>query len=149
MPSTIKTPGGLQLLDARDYPNLARRVGIRQTAVALILTGRLVRLDIGRRSYYRLDDLGIPEITDERPDLAGLQHTITIERVDPKTANAYWHDGPPKVGDLAIVERHDGRIAKVCRTEGQFNEWLGVTPEQSARAYAKGYGATYVPAVAR
>lgn len=46
------TPEPLQALDARTFPGVARRNGITQTAHALVLAGRLLPLQVGRRTYY-------------------------------------------------------------------------------------------------
>lgn len=50
-------PRPLHLLDARAYPAVASRSGIREPEMALVLAGRLLRLQVGRRTYYRWVDL--------------------------------------------------------------------------------------------
>ncbi|KAB2347288.1 hypothetical protein [Actinomadura rudentiformis] len=82
-----------------------------------------------------------PEIVSRRTDLSG--HTITIERCDRETAQARWDvaDRMALWGRLAVVERTDGRLSKVCAIEGVDY----VTDiEQAAEGTARTYGARYV-----
>lgn len=87
-----------------------------------------------------------PVIVEERGDLAG--HTITVERVDRATARAWigivrdrWES---LIGRRAIVERHDGRLGKVCAIAG-VDGITGEEIEHAAEATARTYGARYVP----
>lgn len=67
-------------------------------------------------------------------------HTITIE---PVTRDLCARTGLPlgAVGTLAVVERGNGHLIKVCETAA---EDPGITLADVARSYARGYGATYV-----
>lgn len=140
------------LIPVAAFPAVARNARIRESDRTLLNTGRLIRLTIGRRDYYRLAEVldaapgpAYPLIAEERPDLAGHDHTITVERVDPATARAQIPDRHPAelLGGLAVVERHHGRLMKVCVTEPDL--W-GVAAEQAAKSYASTYGARYIPA---
>lgn len=139
------------LIPVRAFPAVARNARIRETDRTLVATGRLVRLTIGRADFYSLAEVltfapgpAYPLITEERPALAGLPHTITVERVDPVTARAWVpiHRPDALLGGLAVVERHRGRLSKVCALEPD----LHTDAETTARSYADGYGARYVPA---
>ncbi|GAA2449207.1 hypothetical protein GCM10010191_78430 [Actinomadura vinacea] len=144
--------GDAILIPVRDYPTVATNAGIRETDRTLMVIGRLVRVTIGRADYYRLAEVlaaapgpAYPLITDEQVGLADRPHTITVERVDPVTARAAIpnHNPDELLGVLAVVARHHGRLAKVCLVEPDM--W-GVDAETTARSYADGYGARYVPA---
>ena len=139
------------LIPVRDFAAVARNAGITQTDRTLVATGRLARLTIGRADYYSLTEVlqaapgtAYPIVAEERPALAELPHTITVERVDPVTARAWMrvHHPDETIGGLAVVERHNGRLAKVCALEPD----MLTGPEATARSYASGYGARYVPA---
>ncbi len=174
MPPHITTRSGMRLLDARDYPAVARQTGLPLSPTGLILSGDLIRLHVGRIFCFRWDDIlavmpawaqkayaamatrdPYPVIVRERADLHEQRHTITVERVDRDEAY-HWAgssevrrlDGDYKalIGRLAVIERHHGRLAKVCAIRG-LNGQATVTAgdmERLARAYAHGYGATYV-----
>lgn len=139
------------LIPVAAFPAVARNARIRLTDRTLVATGRLIRVTIGHRDYYSLPEVlqaapgtCYPVITGERPALAALDHTITVERVDPATARAWIpvHRPDDLIGGLAVVERHNGRLAKVCALEPD----MLTGPEATARSYASGYGARYVPA---
>ena len=74
----------------------------------------------------------------------GAGHTITVEVLDRETAREAGMPGAD--GKRAVVERHDGRLGKICATENGL--LAGLTIEQSAQSYAHTYGARYVPAKA-
>lgn len=81
-----------------------------------------------------------------RADLAGLPHTITIEPITPELR----HDIHPPTTALVVVERHHGRLAKVCdSTDAHIADYVrwgyNVTIEHVARGIAGTYGAVYVP----
>lgn len=87
-----------------------------------------------------------PVIVEERGGLTG--HTITVERVDRATARAWIgivRDGwESLIGRRAVVERHAGRLGKVCAIQGVH----GITAdeiEHAAAGTARTYGARYVP----
>lgn len=85
---------------------------------------------------------------DERSDLAGVPHSVTIE---PITALLRGSSDLPAHATLVVVERHAGRLAKVCDTTdvhaARIASWgHEVTIESLARGIADTYGATYVPA---
>ncbi|MEV0660167.1 hypothetical protein ACIBI3_02160 [Actinomadura luteofluorescens] len=101
--------------------------------------------DRRKAEEQRAADLArFPGIADYRPDLDG--HTITVERVDRVTAREWIYvasDWESLIGRRAVVERHDGRLSKVCAIEGVD----GVRSVfVAARATASTYGARYVPA---
>lgn len=87
-----------------------------------------------------------PTITRFREDLIGEPHTITVERIDVETARARWnrYDYRDHVGELAVVERHHGKLATVCFVES--DNISGTPMDTVARATAHTYGATYVEA---
>ncbi|MEV0993466.1 hypothetical protein [Nonomuraea sp. NPDC050202] len=91
--------------------------------------------------------------TDERPDLADVPHSITVEPITPELRRG---TELPDDATLVVVERHHGRLAKICNTTDDhaaaYREWgYDVTIEDLARGIAQMYGAVYVeaPAVAR
>ncbi|WP_067470088.1 hypothetical protein [Actinomadura macra] len=130
---------------------VAVNAGIGESERALRLTGRLMRLEIGRRGYYRLAEVlaaapgpRYPLITAHRNDLGGARsHTVTVEWIDPKTADAWRPDHTPGelLGALAVVERSGGHLGKVCAVEPGV--WGPM--ETAARGYARSYGARYIP----
>ncbi len=137
------------------FGRIARRVGIRETDRTLMLTGRLTRVAVGRRDYYPLAEIldaapgpYWPLITTDRADLAEAEHTITIERCDRETADAQWDIAERRalIGRPAVIERHHGRLFKVCHLDGK-NPRYGDTLEQIALGAAHIYRAEYVPAV--
>lgn len=149
----------LNLLDTREFPRLAVDLGITQPAEALMFDGRLLRIFVGRRSYFRWDDLLalMPDwsrevyaylgtskagqmTVDLRDDLVDQPHTITIERLD--DVSAIEVNMRDQAGHLVVVERHHGRIGKVMEADPD-------TIERAADNTAHTYGATYVPAVTR
>ncbi|WP_049563017.1 WhiB family transcriptional regulator [Nonomuraea sp. SBT364] len=71
-----------------------------------------------------------------------IRHTITVERLDPVTAAEVGR--PEAACKLAVVERYDGRLGKICAVESDL--WGSVTIDQCARGIARTYGARYVPA---
>ncbi len=87
----------------------------------------------------------VPFIEHRRMDLVG--HTITIERCDLRTARAQWDvpDRDTLVGRLAVIERTDGYLSKVCHLEGR-DTLYDASLEEFAQAAAHIYGARYVPA---
>lgn len=56
-----------------------------------------------------------------------MQHTITLEK---------------QSGVLAIVERYEGSLVKVCADATEIDPTTAATV---ARQYARAYGAVYVP----
>lgn len=85
-----------------------------------------------------------PFATARRDGLTG--HTITIETADTATAR-HWigivEDWRQLIGRRCVVERHDGRLGKVCSIDGAD----GVSNddiEAIADAVAYTYGARYV-----
>lgn len=139
------------LIPVADFPVVARNARIRETDRTLLNTGRLIRLTIGRADYYSLAEVleaapgtAYPVLTEERTDLARRSHTITVERVDPVTARAWipTHRPDELLGGLAVVERHNGHFAKVC----ELGPDMLTDAETTARSYASGYGARYIPA---
>lgn len=109
----------------------------------------------GRTGVYKPRSLrNIPDpypvIINERTDLARAGHTITVERVDRATARAWigivrdrWE---ALIGRRTVVERHDGRLFKVCAIEGVDGVPDAVI-DATAEGTARTYGARYVPAV--
>ncbi|WP_433516456.1 hypothetical protein ACQP2T_13340 [Nonomuraea sp. CA-143628] len=84
--------------------------------------------------------------TDERPELADVPHSITVERITPELR---YGTELPDDATLVVVERHAGRLAKVCNITdahvADYTEWgYDVTIEDLARGIAGTYGATYV-----
>lgn len=131
-------------IPVRDYPAVARNMGITATDRALVLAGRLTRTVIGTHEYYPLDELvkaapgGFPLITAHRDDVADQPFAVTVERVDPDTAHAWRHAarGPDGlVGTLAVVVRRAGKLYKIRR--------VGLTPG-AALAYAATAELSYV-----
>lgn len=108
-----------------------------------------------RRAKLTAIDDALPHCqhTDERPDLAHEPHSITVEPVTPELRR---DSDLPDDATLVVVERHHGRLAKICTTSNdltvaEYVEWgYDVTIEDLARGIAKTYGATYIatPAVA-
>lgn len=80
----------------------------------------------------------VDELPDHRPDLAEMPHTITIERLDARTAREV--NMSERAGLLVLVERHNGRVGKIMRIT-----WQDMA-ETAAKNTAHVYGATYVPA---
>lgn len=80
----------------------------------------------------------VDELPDHRPDLAEMPHTITIERLDARTARDV--NMSERAGLLVLVERHNGRAGKIMRIT-----WQDMA-ETAAKNTAHVYGATYVPA---
>lgn len=85
-----------------------------------------------------------------RADLAHVGHSITVE---PITDDLRRDSELPAEATLVVVERHAGRLAKVCDTTdvhvAEYAEWgVNVTIEDVARGIAGTYGATYVKAAA-
>jgi hypothetical protein len=85
-----------------------------------------------------------PLIASLRVDLVDQPHTITIERVDVETARAQWaaSEYHTHIDELAIVERHEGRLSKVCWVASQSR--LGTPMDLIARVTAHTYRATYI-----
>lgn len=86
----------------------------------------------------------------ERPDLAHVPHSITVEPITPGLRR---DSDLPAHATLVVVERHAGRLAKVCGTTdvsvADYTEFgHAVTIEALARGIAHTYGATYVEAAA-
>lgn len=87
----------------------------------------------------------------DRPDLAHVPHSITVEGITPYLRR---DTDLPAEATRVVVERHAGRLAKICTSandaaiaaSAEFSG-SGFTIEDSARATASTYGATYVPAV--
>lgn len=81
---------------------------------------------------------GHPDLIALRPDLEG--RTITIEHV---TARVWplLGLGRGAIGQLAAVERQEGRLVKVCCIQSDL--WGG-NLEEAARAFAEDCGARYV-----
>lgn len=79
----------------------------------------------------------VDELPDHRPDLAEMPHTITIERLDARTAREV--NMSERAGLLVLVERHNGRVGKIMRIT-----WQDMA-ETAAKNTAHVYGATYVP----
>ncbi|MEV0826415.1 hypothetical protein [Nonomuraea rubra] len=84
--------------------------------------------------------------TDERPDLADVPHSITVEPITPELRR---DSDLPDEATLVVVERHHGRLAKVCTsTDAEVADYVSwgydLTIEDVARGIAKTYGATYV-----
>ncbi len=82
-----------------------------------------------------------------RFDLAHVPHSITVEPITPELRRG---TELPDNATLVIVERHAGRLAKVCNaTDAHAAEHVSwgydVTVEALARGIAGTYGATYVP----
>lgn len=77
---------------------------------------------------------------DHRADLSAAGHTITVETLTPDTARKI--NQPKAAGQLAVIERMDGRAGKICATQQDLRDG---TIEDSARSYAHTYGATYMP----
>lgn len=50
-------PTTIHLLDARAFPTIASRAGIRESARTLVMDDRLVPVVIGSRTYYRWMDV--------------------------------------------------------------------------------------------
>ena len=85
-----------------------------------------------------------------RADLAHVPHSITVE---PITDELRRDSDLPADATLVVVERHEGRLAKVCDTTdvhvAEYAEWgVNVTIEDVARGIAGTYGATYVETAA-
>lgn len=87
-----------------------------------------------------------------RADLEHVPHSITVEPITPDMRPDHEL---PREATLVVVERHHGRLAKVCNsTDAHVAEYVSwgydVTIEDLARGIAGTYGATYVeaPAVA-
>ncbi|MFC4122089.1 hypothetical protein [Nonomuraea zeae] len=83
---------------------------------------------------------------DERPDLAHVEHSITVEPITPELRR---DSDLPDEATLVVVERHHGRLAKVCSsTDAEVSDYVSwgykITIEDVARGIAKTYGATYV-----
>jgi len=84
--------------------------------------------------------------TDVRLDLADVPHSITVEPVTPELRRG---TELPADATLVVVERHAGRLAKVCNSTdahvADYIEWgYNITIEDVARSIARTYGATYV-----
>ncbi|MFF3443569.1 hypothetical protein [Streptosporangium sp. NPDC002721] len=78
-----------------------------------------------------------PPTADETPPAP--RHSVGVELV---TAALRQYDRSLPADALAVVERYEGRVVKICATGS-----AGCDLERSARGYAHTYGATYVPAV--
>ncbi|TDD32474.1 hypothetical protein E1287_22565 [Actinomadura sp. KC06] len=141
----------IHLLDARFFPAVAARNGIRQTERALIFAGRLEPLQVGRRTCYRWRDvLDVmpdwarrlktaievePAATGEhRSGLAG--HTVTVERATRLVARRVGVE----YGAWIVVERMDGDLAVPVAVPDRD------IPVVFAELYARSRGAVYVPA---
>ncbi|MEV4287381.1 hypothetical protein AB0K40_17895 [Nonomuraea bangladeshensis] len=82
-----------------------------------------------------------------RPDLAGRPHTITVETITPELRR---DSDLPAAATAAVIERHHGRLAKICNaTNVDVADYVSrgyqVTMEDVAQGIAHTYGATYVP----
>lgn len=123
----------------------------RQALNGRTYTVATVRLDGGRTGEYKPGSLRQaadlhPLITVDRGGLTG--HSITVERVDAETAQA-WSGIVPDwrslTGRRAVVERHDGHLGKVCCIAGV--DGIGDDEiEPAAESTARTYGARYVHA---
>lgn len=83
-----------------------------------------------------------------RADLAQMPHTITVE---PLTLELRRDSDLPTHATLVVIERHHGRLAKVCSsTDAEIADYVSwgykVTIEDVARGIAGTYGATYIAA---
>ncbi|GAA3550452.1 hypothetical protein GCM10022419_033350 [Nonomuraea rosea] len=98
------------------------------------------------------DAAALPAWKDDatRADLAHVPHSITVEPITPELRR---DSGLPAHATLVVVERHAGRLAKVCGTTdvsvADYTEFgHAVTIEALARGIAHTYGATYVESAA-
>ncbi|MGH3585309.1 MAG: hypothetical protein ACRDQ0_03205 [Pseudonocardia sp.] len=125
----------LHLLPTRDFPAIAAAAGIHQTPRTLALTGALPPVTVGRRTYYRLQDVLALVPGERRTDLTG--RTVTVERATPLTAAmAGVRRGAP-----VVVERADGQVEAADASESVYP-----SPATIARRHAREIGARYVPA---
>ncbi|YCK35136.1 hypothetical protein ACNF49_13930 [Actinomadura sp. ATCC 39365] len=90
----------------------------------------------------------LPPFTSDgtRADLTHIPHSITVEPVTPELRRV---SELPHSATLVVVERHAGRLAKVCSTTdvdvADYASWgYSVTIEDLARGIAGTYGATFV-----
>lgn len=82
-----------------------------------------------------------------RADLAQMPHTITVESLTPELRR---DSDLPAHATLVVIERHHGRLAKVCgSTDAEVADLVSwgyqATIEDVACSIAGTYGATYVP----
>jgi hypothetical protein len=91
--------------------------------------------------------LTYPLTADHRPDLVDYDHSVTVERVAALTAREWWpRQRKEYAGRLAVVERHNGKLTKICCVGG--HDGIGNNQQamdQAARGTARTYRATYVP----
>jgi hypothetical protein len=88
-----------------------------------------------------------PEVTRVREELARVAYSVTVERLDSKTAGDWFEprEAGSLVGRLAVVERHDGRLWAIPAVAGRYG--IGDTAErveQAAQGTAQTYGAVYL-----
>lgn len=141
----------IHLLDARYFPAVAARNGIRQTARALTFTGRLEPITVGRRTYYRWRDIlavmpdwarslhaavAVEPVVSIEHRAGMVGHTVTVEHATALVARRN-HIAP---GDWIVVERSDGTLTALAT----IPDWD--VPEEFAEAYADIRGARYLPA---
>lgn len=74
---TPKAPNRIELLDVRKFPALAAKAKICETERTLILTSRLTRITVGRRTFYPWSEVLdlMPEWAHERYAKAGRGDT--------------------------------------------------------------------------
>lgn len=139
----------IHLLEARHFPVIAARNGITQSARTLTFEGRLIPVEVGRRTYYRWRDI-LPLMPDQArrrhaavevepvvtgrhlPGLSG--RTVTVEQatrlVALRLGVAY--------GEPVAVERLDGALVAAVAVPRR------TTPQRFARMRAVAAAAEYV-----
>lgn len=113
----------------------------RRTATARVLTATGDPVDVLPRQLTPAPPARHPDAVAERPGLTG--HTITVERITARIWPLLGLVRRGAVGQLAAIERQDGRLGKVCCLHGDL---CGGSIETAAYSYAQSYGAVYVPA---
>ncbi|MUN41455.1 hypothetical protein [Actinomadura litoris] len=145
-------------MDLQDLKQLPEGTQLRTTKKEIVTLAGFVRsvvivrhADGGTREYrsvslHHVTDVH-PLITRERAGLTG--HTVTVERVGRDAARQFAGTVPNwegLIGRLAVVERTDGRLGKVCDVAGVNG--LGDGEDDvvfAASSVACAYGARYVP----
>lgn len=140
-------------LDA--WPSIYRRLceRILDGSIRLPLSGQIAKrfLDLTTQ-LPDVSTASIAERVELRPGLADVPHSITVELITPELRR---DSDLPDAAALVVVERHAGRLSKVCDVTDITAAWYAqngqhVTIDDLAHGIAKTYGATYVedPAVA-
>lgn len=146
----------MKIADLKALPEGTQLRTTRDGIVTLVAAGSghvIVRhADGGTRRYL---GVSLRQVADVHPlvtrDRAGLTgHTVTVERADRNAARMFAgtvQDWQALIGRLCVVERHDGRLGKVCDVAGVNG--LGDGEDDvafAASCTAHAYGARYVPA---